>query len=355
MKQHQQDRPTLQLTLGVLDPNNGACTRVAQSTAAVTRISEVSSGLRSAGCKRRRHFGRSASRFSVLSVEARGAFTLLELLIVIAIMAALMVLIAPAFTNLKTAGDVTSAAYTIKGVLETARTYAKANNTYAWVGFSEENANSIPPTTPTATPSGSPYPSGRLVVAVVASTDGSNLGADASSSATGTENFINATKLRAVTKLVRVENVHLPLFTVCTGNCTGDTFDTRPAVQLDPFGIGYNASRYGELYGAAPNTAPYDSTNNGLTKFPFQYPVGGDPPPLAQYKFRRTLRFGPTGECRINSTYDVRKVIEVGLLPTHGTAVPAPSGGSGSTLTYSGNVAAVQITGFGGHVKIYRR
>ena len=47
-------------------------------------------------------------------------------------------LLAPAFTNIKSAGDVTSAAYTIKGVLDTARTYAKANNTYTWVGFYEE-------------------------------------------------------------------------------------------------------------------------------------------------------------------------------------------------------------------------
>lgn len=57
-------------------------------------------------------------------VKARCAFTLLELLIVVGIIAILMVLIAPAFTSLKSAGDVTNAAYTIKGVLETARTKA---------------------------------------------------------------------------------------------------------------------------------------------------------------------------------------------------------------------------------------
>ena len=50
-----------------------------------------------------------------------------------------MVLIAPAFTTIKGGTDVTSAAYTIKGVLDTARTYAKTNNTYTWVGFYEEN------------------------------------------------------------------------------------------------------------------------------------------------------------------------------------------------------------------------
>src|SRR5436190_22901068 len=65
----------------------------------------------------------------------RGAFTLLELLIVVGIIGLLMVLIAPAFTTIKGGTDVTSAAYTVKGVLDTARTYAKANNTYTWVGF----------------------------------------------------------------------------------------------------------------------------------------------------------------------------------------------------------------------------
>src|SRR4029453_1661569 len=59
-----------------------------------------------------------------------GGFTLIELLVVMGIITLLMVLIAPAFTNMKSAGDVTSAAYGIKGVLDKARTYAMENNTY---------------------------------------------------------------------------------------------------------------------------------------------------------------------------------------------------------------------------------
>jgi prepilin-type N-terminal cleavage/methylation domain-containing protein len=273
------------------------------------------------------------------------AFTLIELLVVIGIIGLLMVLIVPAFTNLKSAGDVTSAAYTIKGALDTARTYAKANNTYTWVGFFEEDVSSATPGT---------AGTGRLVMSIVASKDGTNLGADPSSSATGTNNFIDVTRLTQVNKLVKIDNLHLPLFAMCTGTCTGDTFNSRPILQFDPFGVGYNGSRFGELNAPPPDTAPYEPTNNGLTKFPFQYPVG-NPAPTPQYRFRRTLRFSPTGECRINSTYDVRKVVEVGLLQTYGTTVPAPVGGGGSTFTYSGNVAAVQITGFGASVKIYRR
>jgi type II secretory pathway pseudopilin PulG len=278
--------------------------------------------------------------------ERASAFTLLELLIVVGIMAVLLVLLAPAFTTIKSGGDVTSAAYTIKGVLDTARTYAKANNTYTWVGFYEEDV-SQPSVIPALDPL-CPGCVGRLIMSIVASKDGTNLGADVSSTATGTENFIDATKLSQVNKLVKVDNIHLPLFTVGSG--TGDTFDARPSPTPDPF-VGYNASRFGELNAAAPNTAPYDTTNGGLTKFPFQYPVGSPAPPW-QYRFRRTLRFSPTGECRINSTYDMRPIVEVGLLQTHGNVIPTPTPGPGQ---YPGNVAAVQITGLGANTKVYQR
>src|SRR5205809_3638407 len=78
----------------------------------------------------------SLQRFNASALQPRAGFTLLELLIVVGIIGLLLVLIAPAFTTIKSAGDVTSAAYTIKGVLDTARTYAKANNSYNWLGRS---------------------------------------------------------------------------------------------------------------------------------------------------------------------------------------------------------------------------
>src|SRR6266480_7229913 len=101
--------------------------------------------------------------------QQRRAFTLLEMLVVMGIIAILMVLVAPAFTTIKGGTDVTSAAYTIKGLLDTARTYAKANNTYTWVGFFEEDG-SIPSASPTATPG-----NGRIVISTVASKDGTEV------------------------------------------------------------------------------------------------------------------------------------------------------------------------------------
>jgi prepilin-type N-terminal cleavage/methylation domain-containing protein len=64
-----------------------------------------------------------ASRSS--TIQLRTAFTLLELLIVVGVIGLLLLLIAPAFTTIKIGTDVTSAAYTVKGVLDTARTHAK--------------------------------------------------------------------------------------------------------------------------------------------------------------------------------------------------------------------------------------
>ena len=272
------------------------------------------------------------------SKRAKDAFSLIELMVVIAIIVLVSALIAPAFRSLKGAGDVTSAAYTVKGVLEQARTYAMANNTYTWVGFYEEDV-SQPSTNP-------PTPGvGRLVMSIVAANDGVQ-GFDPIAVASPT-NRLDIARLIQVGKLIKIENVHLPLFAIPTGTA-GNSFDSRPAVQNDPV-VGYNDSRFGELNASPPNTAPV--SNNGNSKFPFQYPVG-NPVPNAQYTFTKTLQFDPRGEGRINSSYDVRPVIEIGLLPTHGNAAPTPTPSAGN---YTGNVVAVQLNGFAGNVKVYRR
>ena len=284
--------------------------------------------------KRSSDFPSSAVPAPKFHPSDRHAFTLVELVVVVAIIVVLMLLLAPAFTGLKSAGDVTSAAYTIKGVLEEARATAMTGNTYTWVGFYEENAaelSAIP-----AQPG-----NGRLVLSVVASIDGTNIYGSATSGP------IDPTKLRQVGKLVRIENIHLPLFAIGTGS--GDTFETRPPIQFDPIG-GYNYSRFGELNNATPNTAPY------TTPFNFQYPVA-NPAPTPQYTFGKLLQFSPRGEARVSgNTYSIRRFVEIGLVQTHGNAVPTPTSGAGtSTATYAGNVVALQITGFGGNVKIYRR
>ena len=111
-----------------------------------------------------------------------------------------MVLIVPAFTSLKSAGDITDAVYGIKGLLENARTYAKANHTYVFVGFAEVDASVNSSLSPQVAGNG------RVAVAVVASKDGtrqfnyatSNQGSD------WTANYSRGANLIAIGKLQRV-------------------------------------------------------------------------------------------------------------------------------------------------------
>src|SRR5262249_2713961 len=186
-------------------------------------------------------------------------FTLFELIIVMGIIAVLMVLIAPAFTTIKSGTDVTSAAYTIKSVLDTARTYAKANNTYTWVGFCEENVSS--------TTSGCGG-IGRIVMSIVASKDGTNVAAGGQ---------ILSTNLIQVGKLSKIDNTHLTTFTDSTskrGTPPGTTFDYRPLVTV-------GGTQY--TIGDTNNTIPPDT--GPLFQFPGTSP----------YAFPKAIQFSSGG------------------------------------------------------------
>jgi prepilin-type N-terminal cleavage/methylation domain-containing protein len=242
-------------------------------------------------------------------------FTLVELMVVLAIMILVAAFIAPAFTSIKSAGDVTTAAYTIKGALEQARSYAMANNTYTWVGFFEEDVS-------TASTNPATAGVGRVVMSIVASRDGTMLYTGTLSSPV-TLDPPSSTTLLQIGKLAKIDNAHLKTFAAGLG--TGNTFDTRPAVGSSTAKIGND-----------PSTPP----NPSLT---FHYPAGSSSPP---YTFVKVVQFSPRGEGVIdNSNYTLTPVSEIGLQPTHGTAVD----------TNTPNVVAIQFTGVGGSLKIYRR
>lgn len=75
--------------------------------------------------------------------DIRSAFSLIELLIVIAIIAMLSALALPAFNSIRNAGGLTKTASDIAGILEQARAYAMAQNTYTWVGFQTNQTNGM--------------------------------------------------------------------------------------------------------------------------------------------------------------------------------------------------------------------
>jgi prepilin-type N-terminal cleavage/methylation domain-containing protein len=233
--------------------------------------------------------------------DERG-FTLLELLIVVGIIGLLLVLMTPAFTYIKGGTDLTSAAYTIKGVLDTARTYAKANNTYTWVGF----AGSVGPNT-------QPYITGQVEVAIVASKDGTNLWS--------ANNALPAGSLIQVGKMETLSNIHI-----------GDTGTPQPSPSPAP-----------EFENRATVDSDHKISTSANTPYPFT---------VQQTTFNKWIQFSPRGEALVHGgNFSIVQYAEVGLLPTHGTVLAVTQSGN----LWLGNLAAIQIGGFGGNVRIYRR
>jgi type II secretory pathway pseudopilin PulG len=251
------------------------------------------------------------------------AFTLVELLVVIAIILTLTLLLAPAFTSLKPAGDTTNAAYTIKGALDQARTYAMANNTYSWVGFYEENTTATAPTS-----SLPPYPGkGRVLTASVYSVDGTKIFDNTATSAA-----LPPDRIKQIGKLTRLEGLHV----ADIGAPPSPTPNPTPQASslAARSGLPYTENSLIVPPGDHYNRVSSDSADT--TKFNFA---------AENYTFFKTVRFDPSGQAKINSTYDLRHVAEIGLRPTHGDVVD----------TNSPNVVAIQFTGVGGNVKIYRQ
>ena len=189
--------------------------------------------------------------------KGRRGFTLIELLVVLAIMIGIMAFMVPAFNAMTQSKGVESAAYEIKGALETARSYAIANNTYTWVGFFEEDGSASSATN--ATPG-----VGRLVLSTVASKDGT-LPYDA-----GASSAMVPERLNQLGKLIKIEGVHMATFA-----------------------------------GGADETGT-----------PFNYPVKSDEP---RYTFAKAVQFSPRGEARVNnSSFSFEPVTEIELVPARG-------------------------------------
>lgn len=234
-----------------------------------------------------------------------------------AIIAMLLVIVAPAFTTVKTGHDTTTAAYKISGALEQARNYAMANDTYVWTGFYEEDTTAINPTT--AVP---PYPGkGRVLIATVFSTDGTKIYGD-----TDPVGLLPANRIKQLGKLIKIDGVHITdIGAPSSPGTSRDSLDGRPDWPYT-YASGLAADHFNRISSDSADT----------TRFAFT---------VQNYTFSKTVRFNSRGEANLNSTYSLKNVAELGLRPTHATTVD----------NASRNLVAIQFGGVAGNFKIYRR
>jgi prepilin-type N-terminal cleavage/methylation domain-containing protein len=239
--------------------------------------------------------------------ERHNAFTLLELLVVIGLIALLLVLIVPAFTTVERGRDMSNTAYTIKGTLEQARNYAMANNTYVWVGFYEEDTTSATPTKVAP-----PYTGmGRLVIATFCSTDGTASG-----------------PIKQIGKFTRIEGVHVADIGAPPSPAPSPT-DSLLGRPPQPYTDGSPSSDH--LNRISSESSDADANASSFT--------------AQSYEFYKTVRFSPLGEANIDSTNPFAHAAEIGLRPSHGRAV------DNSTP----KAVAIQFGATDGNVRIYLR
>ena len=267
----------------------------------------------------------------VRKIKLQG-FTLVELLVVVAIMGILLVLVSLGFQSiLGTAFD--SEISDLSNTLVRARAYAMANNTYVFVGIEEVDGSVASTTTPQVAGKG------RIGVVVVATNDGSK-GYDSTSVSTSTTiPTTTGTSFIVVSPLRHFENMDILDLTGTT------TFATAPQ---PPTYSGFTGSCYNLANPFKVGSSTGSSSSTSLTKF--TWPLTG-----SQYTFGpnasspgSVIQFNPQGEASIytqkyGDTY--LQWIELDLVPTHGNTVPG-------TVT---NAAAILIDGASGAVTVYRK
>ena len=236
------------------------------------------------------------------------AFTLIELLTVMAIISIMSLILVPSISSLVSSSDLDKATGDIALTLAQARSYAMAHQTYVFVGFQETDSTLAPSPSPT----GSVTPGGRVYMSVVATVDGTS-GLPAYT--VNTPWTYNPNNLVAIQKTEIFNNVHLADNLPNTGNSARPTSTAGDTVQQ------------------------IADVTSSLT--PFNVPLGTSL--NSATAFNQVIQINPQGEVTLNGM--LSPWIELGLEPTHGKTLPANS---------PPNYAAIQIEGTTGAVRVYR-
>jgi prepilin-type N-terminal cleavage/methylation domain-containing protein len=234
-------------------------------------------------------------RYPYFLRAARGGFSLIELLSVLVVISIVSALVVTAMNSLGKADGFNNATTTLSTLLEQARAYAMANNTYVFVGIEETDASQS---------AGGPQNpgTGRVGVQAFASQD-------------GTLNLA-ASNLTAINRLQILNNLHVP----ATLTATSGTLANRP-------------------------TADYSlGSSTGSTSFPSV--TSANAITARNFTFSKVIAFDALGIVHIPTSPAISgfQYIEIDAEPTNGTIIP----------TNTTNVSAIQVDATTGAITVFR-
>ncbi len=228
-------------------------------------------------------------------------FTLVELIVVLAVIGVLVALASLAFQGLQSSSEFSRNVYQLADELRLARSYALANDTYVYLGLTEVDRSQNPGSSPQVAGIG------RVDVGLVATKDG-----------------------------VRFDS---------TNYNSGNLVLVRPVAHLDMLHIASSlpAATSGGMARPSANVTNLDS-GSPLFATAFSLPLG-TPLGAGQNNFSLSIPFDPQGAITVNGS--TVQYVEIDLLPYVGTvsaSIPvSPSQGNQAALMVDGSTGAVTI------------
>ncbi len=299
--------------------------------------------------------------------STRGGFTLVELLVVLAIMAILATLVLSAFNSIGDSQNFGSEVSDFQQTLDDARAYAMANNTFVFVGIEEVDASQPTSATPQNLQTGNGQTAGgsgnggRIAVAVVTTTDGTSDLGPKSSTVNPNSNYALNKNVTPISKLRLFPNLHL------APDYYMGSYDGVSATSPSPLANRATLSNSYSSLGYNANYAATD-TSNGLTEY-FTWPLSSTSASSSQYTFNRIIQYSPDGSAslvRILGNGGTKLTftpawLEIDFEQMHGyslTPVTQYSAVNNESLNQAvtGNqVAAIQIDGITGTTQVYQQ